>query len=682
MSSALVIQGLVLDLNGRAVPQAMITLDRGTDAQGASHITVLSDTDGRFVLPILPAGARTADWQISVRALGYRPVSPAAGPVSLLEETYIQDDIHDLLFVLRPVANWAATAPASGWLQTLPDERSRYLLISECVGCHQFPTPNVRDFAALLNLVRVGEPVTVRRDAWHATIRYMRARLLEGLPQGSHVSLDTVPFDVITSPALGVTSAADEEALVDLLATELPGRLDALENYDVGAPFATTPRTVIREYEIAGPNGIREAIAVSGSTYIWVADSWRNKMIRVDPDTGEQLDFAVPFDGATGPHTLLRGPDGHIWVAMLDNAVLGRLDPRSGDWRLWRFWAPDSDNPAATPPPGVHDLAYDDNMMLTYDTVGRVWMTDISRNGLISLDPETGAFAGYPAPGVPGRSPSNIAMYGIVMASDKKTVWFTQLLGNIGAFNTETLEYETIVELPVGAGPRRLAITANDVLWVPLFGAGQIMQYDARARRILKVYDLPDRASAPYAVTWDPDRSVLWVATSNADVIYRFDPQSERFGVIPLPRSRAFLRMLAIHPDTGDLLTSYANLPATAKGPRMALSIDIDDETVPAWSNLSRSSESDEVADATGLLRDRSCHNCHAVDEPRIGPPYRTIAIMHRSRFATMRDVLAQKIIHGGAGNWGIVPMVANQDLSPEEARTMAEWILSLPDTP
>jgi cytochrome c len=140
--------------------------------------------------------------------------------------------------------------------------------------------------------------------------------------------------------------------------------------------------------------------------------------------------------------------------------------------------------------------------------------------------------------------------------------------------------------------------------------------------------------------------------------------------------------MLAIHPDTGELLTSYANLPVTAKGPRMALSIDIDDESVPEWSSLARSGASGEAADATGLLRENSCHNCHALDEPRIGPPYRAIAMLHRSRSATMREVLAQKIVHGGAGNWGTVPMVANHDISPEEARAMARWILSLPPRP
>jgi cytochrome c len=43
-----------------------------------------------------------------------------------------------------------------------------------------------------------------------------------------------------------------------------------------------------------------------------------------------------------------------------------------------------------------------------------------------------------------------------------------------------------------------------------------------------------------------------------------------------------------------------------------------------------------------------------------------------------MVDVLARKIVHGGGGSWGVVPMVPNQWVSLEEARAMADWILGL----
>ena len=66
----------------------------------------------------------------------------------------------------------------------------------------------------------------------------------------------------------------------------------------------------------------------------------------------------------------------------------------------------------------------------------------------------------------------------------------------------------------------------------------------------------------------------MWIPTSNADVIYRFDPRTDRMGVLPLPRERGFLRMVHVDRSTGQLVTSYANIVEHVRGPRMALLID------------------------------------------------------------------------------------------------------------
>jgi cytochrome c len=60
------------------------------------------------------------------------------------------------------------------------------------------------------------------------------------------------------------------------------------------------------------------------------------------------------------------------------------------------------------------------------------------------------------------------------------------------------------------------------------------------------------------------------------------------------------------------------------------------------------------------LAARQHCDECHAMKEARIGPPFVAVA----ARYATDRDAavnrLALKIINGGAGNWGTIPMVAN----------------------
>ena len=78
------------------------------------------------------------------------------------------------------------------------------------------------------------------------------------------------------------------------------------------------------------------------------------------------------------------------------------------------------------------------------------------------------------------------------------------------------------------------------------------------------------------------------------------------------------------------------------------------------------------------LAAHQHCDECHAMKEARIGPPFLAVA----ARYATDRDAavnrLALKIINGGAGNWGTIPMVPNERISMDDARAIARWILEL----
>ncbi len=87
-----------------------------------------------------------------------------------------------------------------------------------------------------------------------------------------------------------------------------------------------------------------------------------------------------------------------------------------------------------------------------------------------------------------------------------------------------------------------------------------------------------------------------------------------------------------------------------------------------------------QAPDGEELAGAKRCFACHDMDTVLLGPPYRAIAARHAGERDVMIDVLAQKIIHGGAGNWGVVPMVPNEHVSLSEARAISEWILGLND--
>ena len=77
------------------------------------------------------------------------------------------------------------------------------------------------------------------------------------------------------------------------------------------------------------------------------------------------------------------------------------------------------------------------------------------------------------------------------------------------------------------------------------------------------------------------------------------------------------------------------------------------------------------------LVAKYTCFGCHQVSQKIIGPSYSEVAAKYPSNPAVI-DSLSQKIIKGGSGNWGTVPMQPNPQVSVEEAKIMVEYILSL----
>lgn len=81
------------------------------------------------------------------------------------------------------------------------------------------------------------------------------------------------------------------------------------------------------------------------------------------------------------------------------------------------------------------------------------------------------------------------------------------------------------------------------------------------------------------------------------------------------------------------------------------------------------------VANVSGqtLIETSDCMSCHNADEKLIGPSYKEIAEKYSEKDLEM---LASKIIEGGSGNWGDVPMQAHPQFSKEDAKKMVEYIL------
>ena len=76
------------------------------------------------------------------------------------------------------------------------------------------------------------------------------------------------------------------------------------------------------------------------------------------------------------------------------------------------------------------------------------------------------------------------------------------------------------------------------------------------------------------------------------------------------------------------------------------------------------------------LATSKNCMACHAVDKKLVGPSYKEVATKYASDKGAA-DKLASKIIKGGAGVWGAVPMPANAQVNEADAKTLAAWIMA-----
>lgn len=75
------------------------------------------------------------------------------------------------------------------------------------------------------------------------------------------------------------------------------------------------------------------------------------------------------------------------------------------------------------------------------------------------------------------------------------------------------------------------------------------------------------------------------------------------------------------------------------------------------------------------LAKSKNCMACHAADRKLVGPAYKEISKKYAGDAAAV-DKLTQKIIKGGSGVWGAIPMPANPSLSEADSKKLANWVL------
>jgi len=76
------------------------------------------------------------------------------------------------------------------------------------------------------------------------------------------------------------------------------------------------------------------------------------------------------------------------------------------------------------------------------------------------------------------------------------------------------------------------------------------------------------------------------------------------------------------------------------------------------------------------LAKAKNCMTCHSVSSKVVGPAFKDVAAKYAGQ-KDAEDKLVRKVMKGGSGVWGAVPMPANTQVSEAEAHTLVKWVLS-----
>lgn len=77
------------------------------------------------------------------------------------------------------------------------------------------------------------------------------------------------------------------------------------------------------------------------------------------------------------------------------------------------------------------------------------------------------------------------------------------------------------------------------------------------------------------------------------------------------------------------------------------------------------------------LMKKSDCYSCHSNNSKLVGPSFKEIAEKYDDNANNIK-LLADKVINGGSGVWGELPMQPHSQMSDVEAKEMIKYILAL----
>jgi virginiamycin B lyase len=308
----------------------------------------------------------------------------------------------------------------------------------------------------------------------------------------------------------------------EILAIALPG------HHAPGTPAEVTELNVtIREWPVPTKGAHPHDPAVGPDGSLWFTEQMVNKLGRLDPKTGEFKEYPLVEGKNSGPHGLVADREGNIWFTANFGGYIGKLDPRTGKVTQYAMPSEKADDP--------HTAVFDAN--------GILWFTVQGGNLVGRLGPKTGKIDLKEVP------TESALPYGIQINSKGVPIFCELGANKMASINPQTMAI-TEYTLPEGVRPRRLAIAADDTVYFTDFKSGHLGALNTTTRAV-KLYASPGGAeSNPYGIAITPD-GMVWYSESGVqpNTIVQFDPKTKKFARANIPSGGGVVRNMAATSD-------------------------------------------------------------------------------------------------------------------------------------
>jgi virginiamycin B lyase len=283
------------------------------------------------------------------------------------------------------------------------------------------------------------------------------------LPKGDY------PHDVAVAPSGEVWYSGQRPGIA--------GRLDpvsgSIERIALGATSA--PHGVI-----IGPDGAP-----------WFTDGGQNAIVRVDPASKAVKVWPLPPERMpfTNLNTAAFDGKGHIWFTG-QNGIYGRLDPKTGDMKVW-------DAPRGRGAYGI-----------TATPSGDIWFVSLANNYLANVDLESGAATVY-------EPPTKEQGARRVWSDSQGRLWISEWnSGNVSVCDPAAKIWQQW-KLP-GERPHTYAVwvDADDKVWLTNWTANAVVRFDPLTQTFESFPSDRPNANARQMLG---RKGEVWIAESGSD---------------------------------------------------------------------------------------------------------------------------------------------------------------------